>query len=801
MKKFYAILFILALTVNVNAQDYIKDFTRINSVDSKDQQRNICISPNKKYMAIATTSAIKIIDVQNFKIIKLLPVAFDNINAISFLATNDKILVVGNSKEVASAEIYLWSEKTLVKQVNPIGSGTIDYNRQVATISANYLVCADKNKNINVLNCNTLDPVRTFPVASKNSYVYNPTINSDESLIAITVTNGMGNNANLLVYDIYGIQKYSHQFGKENGGDRSLEFTNQNELVITFIKMNFSLGYAPDKTSIYKVDLNTQKITTILVSTSLPSFAKICRTGNFVSFIGDIVTEDISDQSYFFNVLCLEDSKINEIHASNRFRFIAGLGRGGAFTGGNSSILEISEDKFIVPADYDNFNYIVDFKKRELIGFLYHKDNSIAFVSSDGRFTGDNEAISNLQYKISKMPDIKLASQISQLYTPRLFNQLMNPSSIPEANVAELTKMIKLAPELKITSPDSLSTQKNNSVKVSYTVKDNGDGVKEIKFFVNGKLLTDDTRGFKAKGENSRDILLVSGDNVIEAVAVSNSGYQSSPTGIMAKYNGAKTTTNLYILGIGINQYKNSKYNLNYAVTDATALIDYVKLNGIGIFKSIDAKVLTDQMATKINIIAELNRISQQINETDVFILYYAGHGVMNEGSADTPKDYFLALADVHQMFGNDLLLSEKGISAGELREWCKNIKAQKQVILLDACQSGGATETFAMRGASEEKAIIQLAQSTGVFLISSSGEEQVASEFDLLKHGVFTYALLEGLKGDADGGTKDGKITIKEIEAYLNDRIPELTQQYKGSTQFPNTWSKGMDFPIVIAK
>jgi uncharacterized caspase-like protein len=314
-------------------------------------------------------------------------------------------------------------------------------------------------------------------------------------------------------------------------------------------------------------------------------------------------------------------------------------------------------------------------------------------------------------------------------------------------------------------------------------------------------LLNDDFRGVQDAGEKSRDILLITGENIIDAVAVSKSGYQSAPARIVAKYRGSETTTNLYMLGIGIDQYKNPRYNLNYAVTDAESLIGFINSAGTGIFSAIDAKVITNQLATKTNILAELNRISEKINETDVFILFYAGHGVMSEGTADIPKDYYLALTDIVQMFGNDQVLSEKGISAAELREWCKNIKAQKQVILLDACQSGGATEIFAMRGASEEKAIIQLAQSTGVFLIASAGAEQYATEYEALKHGLFTYVLLEGLGGKADGGSKDGKITIKEIEAYLNDLIPELSQKYKGSAQFPNTWSKGMDFPVVVSK
>ncbi|MCX6328811.1 MAG: caspase family protein [Bacteroidia bacterium] len=775
MKKVLALICFIALSLCGQAQNYINDIARIKPIAQSEVQRNICISRDRKYVAIASNSAIKIVDVQNFKIIKIVPIEFNNINTISFLSANERVLVVGNKNNETSAEIYLWPEKKLEKQVNPLGKGKFQPNRN-SCISKNLLVCVD-GRNVFIADCNTLDPIRNFKRTGEENSSFLPTISNDESLIAVQSFSFFGTRTYLEIYDTMGVLKYSTPTSE---AFKDLIFKSSTEMG-----------------SIYKIDLSSKKSTMIGDYSDVPDIGGIIidiKAGSAIYF-GCPPKGDGWD--FVVKLLFMNENRILELSSHN----FQSWGLGSSDNGwGINPFVEMGDNKYLFQTSYQNFNCLVDTKKGELLGIMFHTDNKIAFVSSDGKFTGDNEAIANLEYKIKGRSNIKLASQIDQMYTPKLLYEVLNPDYIAETNNVELNRLIKLAPGIKIISPDSISNQKNNYVKVKYTVKDNGDGVKETKFFVNGKLLNDEFRGAQASGELSRDILLINGDNIIDAVAVSNSGYQSGPERIVAKYKGGEVTTNLYILGIGIDQYKNTKYNLNYAVTDAVSLADFIKANGSGIFSTIDIKVITDQVATKTNIIAELNRISQKINETDVFILFYAGHGAMSEGSAEVPKDYYLILTDVTQMFGNDALLSEKGISAMELREWCKKIKAQKQVIFLDACQSGEATEMFAMRGASEEKAIVQLAQSTGVFLISSTAAEQFATEYAVLKHGLFTYALLEGLGGKADGGTRDRKITIKEIEAYLNDIIPELTQKYKGSVQFPNTWSKGMDFPIVIA-
>ena len=124
--------------------------------------------------------------------------------------------------------------------------------------------------------------------------------------------------------------------------------------------------------------------------------------------------------------------------------------------------------------------------------------------------------------------------------------------------------------------------------------------------------------------------------------------------------------------------------------------------------------------------------------------------------------------------------------------------KSTKQLFILDACQSAGAlNEVAASRGAAEEKAIAQLARSTGTHWLTASGSEQFASEFAQLGHGSFTYCILEALKGAADNG--DSKITVKELDAYLQDKVPEITQKYKGTAQYPASYNYGNDFPIII--
>ena len=57
------------------------------------------------------------------------------------------------------------------------------------------------------------------------------------------------------------------------------------------------------------------------------------------------------------------------------------------------------------------------------------------------------------------------------------------------------------------------------------------------------------------------------------------------------------------------------------------------------------------------------------------------------------------------------------------------------------------------------------------VRLIGTTGL-QAALEPDKLRHGLFTYYLLRGLKGEADDN-QDGEVTLGELAGFLSDAVP----------------------------
>jgi uncharacterized caspase-like protein len=258
-------------------------------------------------------------------------------------------------------------------------------------------------------------------------------------------------------------------------------------------------------------------------------------------------------------------------------------------------------------------------------------------------------------------------------------------------------------------------------------------------------------------------------------------------------------TSSLHMLIVGINKYQNASYNLNYAEPDAKAFSEKLSAQG-SIFKSIDKVEIYNEEATKEKIMEGFKSIAAKAQPQDVFVFYYAGHGSLDEENKDKDGEspFYFVPTDVTKLYGDNQQLMAKGISDHELKEQLTKIRSTKQIILMDACHSGAALKGMKTRNvAGDEKAIVQLARSSGVVVIASSGTKQLATEFDELKHGVFTYALLEALDGRGDNGDK--KITVNELKFYMEERVPELTKKYGGQAQYPTGFMRGNDFPIAV--
>lgn len=345
-----------------------------------------------------------------------------------------------------------------------------------------------------------------------------------------------------------------------------------------------------------------------------------------------------------------------------------------------------------------------------------------------------------------------------------------------------------------------LTTKKSLPLKVD--IYDGGGGIKELNIYQNGKLIIIDDEIASITADEEKKITktytvdLINGQNDFKIVVLNYQKVESKPDYIKILYSGDMlATADLYILSVGINKYKNPKYNLNYAQPDAKSFTDKVVEKSSKMFKNIRKIEIYDTEGTRENIYKGFQTVINQAKPEDVFVFYYAGHGSLDE---EDDNRYYLVPTDVTQIYGDSDQLKNKAVSADDLKAMLAKIKPQKQLILLDACHSGGAVKAFNTRAAgSEEKALVQLARASGVVLIAASNSQQFATEFEAIGHGVFTYSLLEAMDGKADSGDK--KVTVKEIARYMEERVPELSEQYGGEAQYPTGFSHGNDFPISL--
>lgn len=336
-------------------------------------------------------------------------------------------------------------------------------------------------------------------------------------------------------------------------------------------------------------------------------------------------------------------------------------------------------------------------------------------------------------------------------------------------------------------------------------VFDGGGGVKEVNVYHNDKLIINDkdirTVADKSEVKKTYTVELTNDVNEFRLVAVNFQKIESKAQILKIQYTGkVMATSSLHMLVVGINKYKNAAYNLNYAQPDAVSIAEKITSESARLYKGVNKIEIYDENATKEKIMSAFKLIAEKAKPEDAFIFFYAGHGSLDEDNKDKDGNspFYFVPTDVTKIYGDPEQLRAKGVSGGELQESLKNIKAMKQIVLMDACHSGAAIKNMNVRAvASDEKAIIQLARSAGVVWIASSGSKQFATEFETLKHGVFTYSLLEALSGKAGNG--DNKITVNELKFYMEERVPELTHQYGGQAQYPTGFINGNDFPIVV--
>lgn len=217
---------------------------------------------------------------------------------------------------------------------------------------------------------------------------------------------------------------------------------------------------------------------------------------------------------------------------------------------------------------------------------------------------------------------------------------------------------------------------------------------------------------------------------------------------------------------VGVSKYQDNKMNLNYADNDAKMMYDFFKSPKGGRLDDEHVVLLSNEQATRANILKEMKNKFSKAFDDDMVILYIAGHG-MPEATGN--EVYFLC----HDAQKNNL--EGTAIAQSDIQKMFNSTRAKKKIWLADACHSGGMGLGEGLRGAEDEQAyqvnklLSAIAVSNkGTALLTASSASETSREASKWGggHGVFTYFLEKGLQGEADQN-KDGVINIRELYEY----------------------------------
>ena len=365
-------------------------------------------------------------------------------------------------------------------------------------------------------------------------------------------------------------------------------------------------------------------------------------------------------------------------------------------------------------------------------------------------------------------------------------------------------------------------------VNVCYQVKSTGGGIGEIRLFHNGKLIQSDgyyrevakstadktqlasldsraiyedmrsvsikgkfdsnTVSSKSKGDvfdDCKEVDTIAGDNEVSVTAFNST---NTVQGYMKTINfnsTAKTEDpHLYILAVGIDQYRDNMVNLKYAVKDAKDLEDKIKTQSTTLYKpeNIHYSILTDQEATKTNITGKINELTQKIKPQDSFILFVAGHGVLLQ------NQYYMLTHDFNGEVSNTSM-----ISSNEIVEMSKKIKSLSQLFIFDTCHAGGVDTIVS--GLYDARMSV-LAKKMGLHIYASANDKQSAMD-GYKGNGLFTYTLLNGLNNNKEADkNKDGKVTVAGLGEYSKKMTTDISKE-SGHSQTPLIINFGKDSPI----
>jgi len=418
-------------------------------------------------------------------------------------------------------------------------------------------------------------------------------------------------------------------------------------------------------------------------------------------------------------------------------------------------------------------------------------------VDDKGRFDGSEAGMPNVSWDAASV-NLPLDNFSEHYYEPGLLaTHLARKPAFINAQPRQIQAGINLPPEMTMNFPQA-TRQAGQNFTVTVQLTDAGGGLGEQKLYHNGKIVDAkairDSKEIEVNSKLTRTVSYnvkpLAGVNTFKAISTNKMGIENAPVMQTVDFSGAANQNVLHIITVGINQYKDSQLNLNFSVADAKAIEDTIHERQLPFFSKIEEQRLLDQNATKAAILNALKN-AEMYGQNDVLALYFAGHGLAING-----EWYFMPHETTLQTDEN--AYAQIGISAKEIQDLLINIPAQKIIVMIDSCYSGASLDTFRQLQNTQRHFGRKVSKSVGTVFLAATRKDQEAAELNDLGHGLFTYVVTSGMKGEADISPVDTHINAHELAEFSTAKIPTFSRKYLAASQEPTAFTIGEDFRLI---
>jgi hypothetical protein len=226
----------------------------------------------------------------------------------------------------------------------------------------------------------------------------------------------------------------------------------------------------------------------------------------------------------------------------------------------------------------------------------------------------------------------------------------------------------------------------------------------------------------------------------------------------------SEETTRRFALVAGANDGGISRTRLQYAVSDADAMMKVLRKMG-GVLPENSLLLIEPDRETYLSGMKNIREKiikGRAVSRRTELIFYYSGH-------SDEEA----------------ILLGKEKISYKEIKNYITGMPADVHIAILDSCSSGAFSR---IKGGTKRTPFLSdtAYSMKGFAFMTSSSMDEASQESDKINGSFFTHYLLSGLRGAADMN-QDSRVTLNEAYQFAYNETLAGTEKSLSGPQHPN--------------